>query len=292
MSDRLIRLICRDAAIKMTGVVTTDLVERMRQIHKTLPLATAALGRTLSAASMLGRELKDEHGSLTIQIHGDGPLGAITAVSDCDGNVRGYLQNPAAIVPLKQAGKLDVGAGVGAGYLMVSKDIGVGEPFNGMVELHNGEIAEDITKYLAESEQVPSAVSLGVLVDVEQKVIAAGGFMVQLMPGATDEDISRLEQNIAACPSMTTMLHSGLEIEEIAARVLEGFSFEILESVPIAYRCNCSEERVHRALISLGKEELIRLRDEKDEEMTVTCQFCDKVYTIGKDKLTRMIEHL
>lgn len=292
MSDRLIRLICHDAEIKMTGVVTTELVERMRQIHKTLPLATAALGRTLSAASMLGRELKDENGSLTIQIHGDGPLGAITAVSDCDGNVRGYLQNPAAIVPLKQAGKLDVGAGVGAGYLMVSKDIGVGEPFNGMVELHNGEIAEDITKYLAESEQVPSAVSLGVLVDVEQKVIAAGGFMVQLMPGATDEDISRLEANIAECPSMTTMLHSGLEIEEIAARVLAGFDFEILESVPVEYRCNCSGERVHRALISLGKDELIRLRDEKDEEITVTCQFCDKVYTIGKDELTQMIESL
>ena len=284
MSDTLIRVICRNAEIKFTAVCTTELVERARQIHRTLPLATAALGRTLSAASMMGRELKDDNGSVTLQIKGNGPLGTITAVGDCDGCVRGYLQNPAVELPLKPNGHLDVGSGVGAGYLMVIKDIGVGEPFTGTTALHNGEIAEDITRYFAESEQIPSAVALGVLVDTDQHVKQAGGYMVQLMPGATDEDITRLEQNIAAAGAFTTMLEKGMRLEDIARTVLDGFELEFLESTPIAYRCGCSHAKVTRALISLGREELTRLRDEEDG-IEVTCQFCDKIYKLSKEDI-------
>lgn len=284
MSDKLIRVICRDAEIKFTAVRTTELVERARQIHRTLPLATAALGRTLSAASMMGRELKDDNGSVTIQVKGNGPLGTITAVGDCDGCVRGYLQNPAVDLPLKPDGHLDVGSGVGRGYLMVIKDIGVGEPFTGTTALHNGEIAEDITKYFAESEQVPSAVALGVLVDTDQSVKQSGGYVVQLMPGATDEDITRLEQNIAKAGAMTSMLADGMDLEDIARAVLDGFDIEILEDVPVSYRCGCTHAKVTRALISLGKEELTHLRDEEDG-IEVTCQFCDKVYNLSRDDI-------
>lgn len=284
MNDTLIRVICRDAEIKFTAVRTTELVERARQIHRTLPLATAALGRTLSAASMMGRELKDDNGSVTLQIKGNGSLGTITAVGDCDGCVRGYLQNPAVELPLKPNGHLDVGRGVGRGYLMVIKDIGVGEPFTGTTALHNGEIAEDITKYFAESEQVPSAVALGVLVDTDQSVKQAGGYIVQLMPGATDEDITRLENNIAAAGAFTSMLEKGMSLEDIAHAVLDGFEIEVLERVPVSYRCGCSHAKVTRALISLGKDELTRLRDEEDG-IEVTCQFCDKVYNLTREDI-------
>ncbi len=288
MNDTLIRVICRDAEIKFTAVQTTQLVERARQIHRTLPLATAALGRTLSAASMMAREMKDENGSVTLQIKGNGPLGTITAVGDCDGCVRGYLQNPAAELALKPDGHLDVGSGVGRGYLRVIKDIGVGEPFAGTTALHNGEIAEDLTKYFAESEQVPSAVALGVLVDTDQSVKQAGGYMVQLMPGATDADITRLEHNIAAAGAFTTMLEEGKTLEDIARAVLDGFSIEVLERVPVSYRCGCSHAKVTRALISLGKDELERLRDEEGG-IEVTCQFCDKVYRFQQDDINVLL---
>lgn len=284
MSDTLIRVICKNAEIKFTAVRTTELVERARQIHKTLPLATAALGRTLSAASMMGRELKDDKGSVTLQIKGNGPLGAITAVGENDGCVRGYLQNPAVELPLREDGHLAVGEGVGRGYLMVIKDIGVGEPFTGTTALHNGEIAEDVTRYFAESEQIPSAVALGVLVNTDQSVRHAGGYIVQLMPGAADADIDRLEQNIAKAGAMTTMLDKGMSLEEIAQAVLDGFEIDVLETIPIGYRCGCSHAKVTRALISLGKEELEHLRDEEDG-IEVTCQFCDKIYKLTREDI-------
>ncbi len=289
MSETLIRAICRDAEIKFTAVRTTDIVERARQIHRTLPLATAALGRTLTAASMMGRELKDDNGSVTLQIKGNGPLGTITAVGDCDGCVRGYLQNPAVELPLKPDGHLDVGGGVGRGYLMVIKDIGVGKPFTGTTALHNGEIAEDVTKYFAESEQIPSAVALGVLVDTDQSVRQAGGYIVQLMPGTTDADITRLEQNIAQAGAMTTMLERGLSLEDIAHAVLDGFDVEFLARVPVCYRCGCSHAKVTRALISLGRDELTRLRDEEDG-IEVTCQFCDKAYKLTREDIDVLLE--
>lgn len=284
MRDRLIRAICKDAQIKCTAVSTAEVVERARNIHKTLPVATAALGRALTAASMMGRELKDQNGSVTLQFKGNGPLGTITAVAENDGCVRGYLQNPAVELPLKENGHLDVGGGVGRGYLMVIKDIGVGEPFSGTTVLHNGEIAEDITKYFAESEQIPSAVALGVLVDTDQSVKQAGGYIVQLMPGATDAEITRLENNIAAAGAMTGMMEKGMSLEDIVRAVLDGFEIEFLEEIPVAYRCGCSHAKVTRALISLGKEELTRLRDEEDG-IEVTCQFCDKVYNLSKSDI-------
>ncbi len=275
--DRLIRAMAKDAAIRMTLVQTTDLVERARQIHKTLPVATAALGRTLSATAMLGEQLKTEDGSVTVQVRGNGPLGTIVCVSDDMGNVRGYLQNPAVDLPLRADGKLDVGGGVGKGYLMVIKDVGLKDPVNGTVALVSGEIAEDITQYYAESEQIPSACALGVLVNTDQSLRCAGGYLVQLMPNITDADIDKLEQNLANLPSMTTMLDKGLSLEGIAESVLSGFEVEFVEEHPISYQCACSHEKVSRALISLGKTELEDMIAQ-GETTELTCQFCDVVY--------------
>lgn len=289
MGDRLIRAIAKDAEIKISVIYSKDMVEHARQIHKTLPIATAALGRTLSAASMMGRELKADNGSVTVQFKGDGPLGAIVAVSDSEGNVRGYLQNPAVDLPLNAIGKLDVGGAVGRGYLMVIKDIGVGEPFSGTVALQNGEIAEDITRYYAESEQIPSACALGVLVNLDQSVKQAGGYLAQLMPGADEASISKLEQNIETAGAVTTMLEKGLSPEDIARTVLKGFDVEILEDSPVEYRCGCNHNKVVRALVSLGREELLRLQAEEDN-MEVTCQFCDKVYKFSKDEIGEILQ--
>ncbi len=287
MNDLLLRAITRDAGILMSAAVTTDLVEHARGIHRTLPLATAALGRTLTAASIMGDQLKSG-GSVTIQVRGNGPLGAVTAVGESDGCVRGYLQNPACDLPLRPDGKLDVGGGIGQGYLMVIKDIGVKEPVTGTVALVNGEIAEDLTRYFAESEQLPSACALGVLVDTDQSVKHAGGYLVQLMPGVTDAEITRLEQNIARAGAMTSMLGKGLSLPEIVRTVLDGFDVELFDERPIGYRCGCSRKKVTRALISLGRAELQKLIDE-EEQTELTCQFCDKVYRFDRAELREIL---
>ena len=287
MSDSLIRAITKDAGILMSAAVTTGLVERARGIHRTLPLATAALGRTLTAASIMGDQLKSG-GSVTIQIRGSGPLGAVAAVGESDGFVRGYLQNPACDLPLRPDGKLDVGGGIGPGYLMVIKDIGVKEPVTGTVELVNGEIAEDLTRYFAESEQLPSACALGVLVDTDQSVRHAGGYLVQLMPGVTDAEITRLEKNIAKAGAMTSMLSRGLTLPDIVRAVLDGFDVELFDERPIGYRCGCSRKKVVRALISLGRAELQKLIDE-EEQTELTCQFCDKVYHFNRAELQEIL---
>lgn len=276
--DRIIRAITTDAAIQMTAIETTQMVERARNIHRTLPLATAALGRTLTITSVLGGQLKVDDGSVTVQVRGDGPLGTIVCVADSDGNARGYLQNPAVDLPLRPDGKLAVGMGVGQGHLMVIKDIGLKDPVTGTVELVNGEIAEDVTRYFAESEQIPSACALGVLVNQDQSVRQAGGYLVQLLPGAADADIDRLEQNIAKAGSMTGMLDSGMSLEDIVRAVLNGFTVQFLEEAPVCYRCACNEAKVTRALISLGEQELLQMAEE-DKPTEITCQFCDKVYT-------------
>lgn len=278
--DRIIRAITTDAAIQMTAIETTQMVERARNIHRTLPLATAALGRTLTITSILGGQLKVDDGSVTVQVHGDGPLGTIVCVADSDGNARGYLQNPAVDLPLRPDGKLAVGMGVGQGHLMVIKDIGLKDPVTGTVELVNGEIAEDVTRYFAESEQIPSACALGVLVNQDQSVRQAGGYLVQLLPGAADADIDRLEQNIAKAGSMTGMLDSGMSLEDIVRAVLDGFAVQFLEEAPVCYRCACNEAKVTRALISLGEQELLQMAGE-DKPTEITCQFCDKVYTFS-----------
>lgn len=287
MKDSLIRAITKDAGILMSAAVTTGLVERARGIHKTLPLATAALGRTLTAACIMGDQLKSG-GSVTIQIRGNGPLGAITAVGESDGFVRGYLQNPACDLPLRADGKLDVGGGVGRGYLMVIKDIGVKEPVTGTVALVNGEIAEDLTRYFAESEQLPSACALGVLVDTDQSVRQAGGYLVQLMPGVTDAQIDRLEANIAKAGAMTALLERGLALPDIVRAVLDGFEVELFEECPVGYRCGCSREKVARALISLGRNELQKIIDE-EERTELTCQFCDRVYHFNREELRALL---
>lgn len=290
MSDILLRAIARDAGIQISAAVTTGLVERARQIHDTTPVATAALGRTLTATAIMGSQLKVEDGSVTVQVKGNGPLGAIVCVGDADGYVRGYLQNPAADLPLRPDGKLAVGAGVGRGYLMVIKDIGLKDPITGTVALVNGEIAEDLTRYFAESEQIPSACALGVLVDTDCTVKCAGGWLVQLMPGVKDADIDRLEANLAKIEPMTTMLDKGMILEQIVQTVLDGFTVDFLQTDEIGYRCACSREKVERALISMGKTELSKMAEEQ-EQSEVTCQFCDKVYTFSGDELRQLLAH-
>lgn len=292
MKDYLIRGMTRDGFLKVTAVQTTEIVERMRGIHKTLPLATAALGRTLTAASMMGDELKDADGSVTIQVRGDGPLGAITAVGDADGSVRGYLQNPAVTLPLKPNGKLDVSGGVGqAGVLTVIKDIGAGEPFAGKVELLSGEIAEDIAAYYVVSEQIPTVCALGVLVNTDQSVRQAGGYIIQLMPGAPDGLVDVLEMRVQETPSITAQLDSGMSIRDAIFYLLDGFGLEILAEHLIGYVCKCSEEKVVRALRSLGREELGELIADRGEA-SVTCQFCDKAYHFDKPRLEHILREL
>ena len=271
MSDTLLRAIARDAGIQICAASTTELVERAHEIHSTTPLATAALGRTL-------------------QIKGNGPLGAIVCVGDSDGYVRGYLQDPAVDLPLRADGKLNVGGGVGRGYLMVIKDIGLKDPITGTVALVNGEIAEDLTRYFAESEQIPSACALGVLVDTDCSVKCAGGWLVQLMPGVKDSDIDKLEANLAKLESMTAMLDKGMSLEDIIRAVLDGFEVDFLQTSEIGYRCACSREKVERALISMGKTELCKMAEEQ-ENSEVTCQFCDKIYRFSRAELQELLTH-
>lgn len=288
--DEIIRMMTGDGMVKAVAVTGKDMVERARQIHKTLPVATAALGRTLMAASMMGDMLKEKDGSVTLQIRGGGPLGAITAVSDSRGNPRGYLQNGQVDIPRKYQGKLDVGTAVGSsGSLTVMKDMGLKEPYIGSVQLVSGEIAEDITAYFVESEQVPTACALGVLVDKDQSVAAAGGYLVQLLPGADESVIQRLEESIARLGPVTDALHGGADAVQLLERVLEGQEPELLERRPVAYKCYCSRERVSRAIISMGKEEMQSLIEEQGG-VELTCQFCDKVYRFTKEELQELLE--
>lgn len=291
MADELVRMITKDGYVKGMAITGRGLTERARQIHKTLPVATAALGRVLMAASLMGSLLKEQEGSATLRIKGGGPLGVITAVSDSAGNPRGYVQNGQVELPLKGPGKLDVGAAVGRdGFLTVIKDMGLREPYVGSVALVSGEIAEDLTAYFVESEQIPTACALGVLVDRDQSVACAGGYLVQLMPGAPAETIDRLEAAVAALGPVTTALSAGLDAAGLLEKVLAGGEPELLERTPVAYRCNCSRDRVTRALISMGKKELGDLiREQGGAELT--CQFCDKVYSFTKDELEELLRN-
>ena len=257
MSDQLVRAISKDGYVKAVAVTTRDLTERARQIHKTLPVATAALGRTLAAASMMGNALKGEGASLTLQIKGGGPIGTILAVSDYEGNVRGTVDNPQVDVPLRADGKLDVGAAVGCdGTLTVIRDLHMKEPYVGSVALLGGEIAEDLAAYFVESEQIPTACGLGVLVDRDQSVKVSGGYLIQLLPGAGENVITMVEGSIMAAGQVTNILTENDDAEEMLRKVLSDFDLEILEKSPIEYRCFCSRERMERALVSLGPEEL------------------------------------
>ena len=292
MADQIIRVLAKNAPVKASVITARDMVERARQIHRTLPVATAALGRTLMAASMMGNQLKEDNGSVTLRIKGDGPLGGITAVADSAGNARGYVVNPAVDLPLKGPAKLDVGSAVGRdGSLTVIKDLNLKEPYVGTVPLVSGEIAEDITSYFAESEQIPTACALGVLVDVDQSVLCAGGYLIQLLPGADDAAISAIERGIARVGPVTEALRGGLDARGLVEQVLSEFELEELSAEPVEYRCYCSRERVERALISLGRDELESiLREQGGCELT--CQFCDKVYHYTKEELEGLLASL
>ena len=286
--DKIIRATAGDGFIKMAVIAATDLVQRAQHIHRCSPTATAALGRTLCAASLLGEAMKEDDASLTIRINGGGPLGGVIAISDHEGYVRGAVGNPAVDLPLRADGKLDVGGAVGHdGMLTVSRDIGLKEPYVGSVELRSGEIAEDLTAYLLESDQVPSACALGVLIDTDGSVKTAGGFLVQLMPGAPDELIAKLEDNIFLMDRLTTILAED-GTDEVFRQVLKGFEYHVVQEAPVGYRCTCSRERVEAALGVVERSELEEMIAE-DKEYEISCQFCDTVYRFGPQELSEIL---
>ncbi len=290
MSDRIVRAITKDGMVKAAAVSTRALTERARQIHKTLPVATAALGRSLAAVSMMGNALKEDGASVTLRIQGGGPLGNVLAVSDNQGNVRGTVGNPALDLPLRPDGKLDVGGAVGCnGTLTVIRDLHMKEPYIGSVALLGGEIAEDLAAYFVESEQIPTACGLGVLVDRDQSVLAAGGYLIQLLPGAKEDTIARVEGGVLAAGPVTGLLAEDADPASLLRRVLSDFQLEILEESPIAYRCDCSRERMERALISLGPEELQTMLDEQGQA-ELTCRFCDNIQVFTRGDLEALLK--
>ena len=288
----LVRAMTRDGYVKAVAVTTADIVERARQIHKTLPTATAALGRLLSAASMMGNMQKVENGSITLQVKGGGPLGTVLAVSDAEGNVRGYVTNPQISLLEKYRGKLDVGAAVGTeGMLTVIRDLQMKEPYVGSVELVSGEIAEDITEYFVQSEQTPTACALGVLVDTDQSVRASGGYIIQLLPGAPDDVIDKIEAGIQKGGAVTVMLDRGLTAQQLLETVMGDMDLEILETTPVEYRCYCSRDRVTATLISLGRKELEEIVEE-GETVHIECQFCDTIYDFTPGEIKDILEEI
>ena len=292
MADRIVRAISTDGMVQAAAICSRGLTERARQIHKTLPVATAALGRTLAAASMMGNALKSDGASLTLQFKGGGPLGTVLAVSDNEGNVRGYVTNPHVDIPLRKDGKLDVGTAVGhEGTLTVIKDLHMKEPYVGTIDLLGGEIAEDVAGYFVESEQIPTACALGVLVDRDQSVKAAGGYLIQLMPGAAEDTIAKVEGGIMAAGAVSAILEKNDDPEAMLRTVMSDFDLKILETCPVEYRCYCSRERVERALISLGREELEQMLSEQGG-CQLTCQFCDAVYEFTAEDIRRLLKNL
>ncbi|MBE6990665.1 MAG: Hsp33 family molecular chaperone HslO [Ruminococcaceae bacterium] len=292
MSDRIVRAISSDGMVQAAAICSRDLVERARRIHGMPPTATAALGRVLSGASLMGNALKGQGASLTLQFKGNGPLGTVLAVSDPEGNVRGYVGRPQTELPLRPDGKLDVGAAVGhEGTLTVIKDLNMREPYVGTVDLLGGEIAEDIAGYFVESEQIPTACALGVLVDRDQSVRSAGGYIIQLLPGAGEDTIARVEGGILAAGAVSPLLDRDDDPEHLLRTVMPDFELKILDTTPVEYRCYCSRERVERALISLGADELESiLREQGGCQMT--CQFCDAVYDFSGEQLRGLIDGL
>ncbi len=285
---KLIRCITSEGAVMATAVDTTDIVATAEQYHKTSAVVTAALGRLLTATSMMGNMLKAEDNSITLKITGDGAIGTLVAASDFDGNVRGYVTNPIVEIPLNNKGKLDVGGAVGAGTLYVIKDLGLKDPYIGQIHLTSGEIAEDITSYYAISEQIPTICALGVLVNPDLTVNVAGGFIIQLLPGYTDADIDKLEDSVKDLESVTKMLSDGKTPEEILRIALKNFEVEVLYEQDIAYKCKCSRQRTEGALMSIGVEDLEEMaNDTKNTE--VSCHFCNKQYTFTPDEIKKII---
>lgn len=291
MGDCLVRAMTRDGFVKITAVETTEIVRRAREIHQTTAVATAALGRVLSACSMIGNMQKNNEGSVTLTIKGGGPLGTLLATSDPDGNVRGYVENPQVELMEKYQGKLDVGAAVGSdGTLTLIRDLHMKEPYVGTVELLGGEIAEDVASYFVESEQVPTVCALGVLLNRDQTVDVSGGYLLQLLPGAPDELIDQLESAVMAAGNVSDLLKAGATPEDIIRMVLVGMDVEILETTPISYKCYCSRERVEKTIISLGAKEMQSIIDD-GEDIHVDCQFCDTIYTFTPEDIQQLLDH-
>ena len=292
MSDYLVRGMSMDGFVKAVAIRSTELVRRGAEIHKTAPNATAAFGRALTAASMMGNMQKVDNGSMTLQIKGDGPIGTIVCVSDPIGNVRGYVYEPNVPVVEKYPGKLDVGATVGTdGTLTVIRDLQMKEPYVGSIPLVSGEIGDDVTAYFAQSEQTPTACALGVLVDTDCSVKVAGGYILQLLPGAPDETIDKLEAGIKRAGAVTAMLDAGLTPEEMLGQVCGDLGILFMETTEVEYKCYCTRERVEAALISLGKKELTEIAEE-GKPFPVECQFCDEKYIFTPEQIKDMLKGL
>lgn len=289
MSDYIIRATAGDGQIRAFAATSRDLVEYARAAHNTSPVATAALGRLLTGAAMMGVMMKGKDDLLTIKIEGDGPIKGLTVTADSQGNVKGYAYNPQVMLPPNDKGKLDVGGALGVGVLSVIKDIGLKDPYIGQTILVTGEIAEDLTYYFATSEQTPSSVALGVLMNKDNTVRQAGGFIIQLLPGATEEMISGLEEKLGTIASITSLLDQGMTPEKILEYILGEFGLEILERMPVQFSCNCSKQRIEKALISIGKQELKDMIDE-GKTIEVNCQFCNHRYAVTVDELKTLLD--
>ncbi len=287
---KIVRYITEDGSAFIIVADTTDVVARAEQIHKTSAVNTAALGRLITAASMMGDMLKGKDDSVTLRLNGGGPAGSIIAVADSDGNARGYVQNPVVEIPLNDKGKLDVRGTVGTnGYLYVMKDIGLKEPYISQTEIISGEIAEDITNYYVTSEQTPTVCALGVLVNPDLTVSKAGGFLIQLLPFCPDEMIDKIEYAMESIKPITVMLSEGMTVDDIAREAMKNIEISKLDESKIEYRCNCSKERVEKAIISTGKESLEEMI-EAGENVNVECHFCDKSYTFTPDDIKKLLD--
>ena len=289
MSDYIVRGIAADGQIRAFAAVTTQTVETAREDHNTSPVATAALGRLLTAAGMMGAMMKGEKDVLTLQIKADGPLGGITVTADSQGNVKGYVGNPQVLLHANAKGKLDVAKAVGQRFLNVIKDMGLKEPYSGQTMLQTGEIAEDLTYYFATSEQVPSSVGLGVLMERDNTVRQAGGFIVQLMPFAQEETIAKLEANLSKITSVTALLDQGDGPEDLLRRLLGNLDLEITDHLPVRFHCSCSKERVEKALISIGSKELQEMIDE-GKPVELNCHFCNTNYSFTVEELKKILQ--
>ena len=289
MNDYMIRATAADGQIRAFAATTKEMVETAKNAHNTSLIATAALGRLMTAAAMMGSDLKGEGELLTLRIEGDGPIGGLLVTADGKGDVKGYAFNPDVMLPPNAQGKLDVGGSLGLGVLSVIKDIGLKEPYVGQTQLITGEIAEDLTYYFATSEQVPSSVALGVLMNKDNTVRQAGGFIIQLLPDASDEIIDRLEAKLSGISSITSLLDAGKTPEEILTDILGEFGLEILKKMPVQFHCDCERSRVEKAIISIGRKEIQDMIDE-GKEIEVNCQFCNKHYKFSVDELGEMLK--
>lgn len=287
MSDKLTRAITKDGFFKISAVVSTETVEQSRKFHNSSPVATAALGRLLTAGLLMGGELKEDNAKLTLQMSGDGPLGRVIVSANSKGEVKGYAENPQIDMPLNEKGKLDVGGAIGKGTLSVIKDLGLKEPYIGQVAIQTGEVGDDLAYYFMQSEQVPSVVALGVLVDRDFSVKCAGGFIIQVMPECNDESLTMLENSIAGIMSVTEMLSQGMDGVDMIKYAMLGFDTEILEESEVGYVCDCSRERMERAIVSLGKAEIDAIIKEQGQA-EIVCSFCNKPYVFNTEELEAM----